>query len=67
LATRKISFWTFTQNKKDAYACVQWALENRKIRIIRFSLENLKIDEKIDNNTVTMHSPTPFKTIGSLK
>jgi non-specific serine/threonine protein kinase len=28
----KTNFWTFTKNpkKKDAYACIQWALEHRE-------------------------------------
>jgi non-specific serine/threonine protein kinase len=38
---------TKNQNKKDAYACIQWALENReKLESLGFSLENLKIDGK---------------------
>jgi non-specific serine/threonine protein kinase len=43
------------RSKKDTYACVQWALENReKLESLGFSLENLKIDGRnIDTVTIT--------------
>jgi hypothetical protein len=52
------------KNQNKAYACIQWALEHRKIRIIRFSLENLKIDgKKIDNSINIAFSPTHSKRL----
>jgi hypothetical protein len=42
----KNQLWTLqTEQKKDAYACIQWVRNREKLESLGFSLENLKIDE----------------------
>lgn len=58
-------FWLSSkQENQDSYAAIEWAIENQKIlKSLGFSIENLKIDrKKIDTKTVTIQSSNEIKS-----